>query len=150
MSPEKSEELRNVYPNLFSDSCEGSCVRLFGFECSDGWFELLRECIQKIGEVCEREGLDIQASQVKEKYGTLRFYIGGSAIAKIASSIVDDLVSYAEQMSSVICEVCGAAKYGRIRTRYANVFTRVKGGWYKTLCDECAIKLEYPVDEVEE
>lgn len=114
--------------------------------CDTGWYALINDLDDKIAYLAP----NYEIHQVKEKYGTLRFYIGGSAIDKIASSIVDDLVSYAEQMSSVICEVCGAAKYGRIRTRYANVFTRVKGGWYKTLCDECAIKLEYPVDEVEE
>lgn len=61
--------------------------------------------------------LDVVATQVKEKYGTLRFYIYGG------DSYINGLIDMAESMSAITCEVCGAP--GEIRD----------GGWVRTLCD---------------
>jgi hypothetical protein len=58
------------------------------------------------------------ASQVKEKYGTLRFYVDG------ASEEHRNYIAFAEIMSGNTCEKCGAP--GKIRGR----------GWYYTACDE--------------
>lgn len=58
--------------------------------------------------------------QVKEKFGTLRFYHAGG------NDFFDGMVSMAEATSSRICEQCG--KPGRPRS----------GGWILTLCDECS------------
>ena len=56
--------------------------------------------------------------QVKEKFGTLRFYCGGTeAIAKY--------VRLAERLSSVTCEDCG--KLGKAND----------SGWIRTQCDAC-------------
>lgn len=60
----------------------------------------------------------VVATQVKEKFGTLRFYYEGG------DDYVRGLVSMAESMSAVTCEVCGDA--GRLRGR----------GWLYTACDE--------------
>jgi hypothetical protein len=58
--------------------------------------------------------------QVKEKYGTLRFYVSS------APEWYFDLIDYYEEESSKICEQCGNP--GKVRLdRY----------WYLTLCDEC-------------
>lgn len=57
------------------------------------------------------------ASQVKEKFGGLRFYVQGA---------IDEhyhYISFAESMSYHICEVCGAPG------------NRWTDGWHKTLCD---------------
>ncbi len=55
--------------------------------------------------------------QVKEKFGTLRFYYNGG------DTYIDAMVSFAEAMSACTCERCGAP--GVIRG----------GGWVRTLCD---------------
>lgn len=60
------------------------------------------------------------AMQVKEKFGTLRFYYNGG------DDQVYGMVCIAESMSSRICEVCG------------NKGKRRQGGWIQTLCDEHA------------
>jgi hypothetical protein len=67
-----------------------------------------------VGEACPQP----VAVQVKEKFGTLRFYYDGG------DDIVDGVVRMAEAMSSVTCEVCGAPG------------TRRGGPWVRTLCDE--------------
>lgn len=60
------------------------------------------------------------ASQVKEKFATLRFYMTS------ATDEMYDLISKAEARSSKTCEVCGQP--GVLR----------QGGWLQTLCDEHA------------
>jgi hypothetical protein len=61
------------------------------------------------------------ATQVKEKFGTLRFYyVGGD-------DYCDGVMSLADNMSAVTCERCG--KPGKTRNK----------GWVATLCDEHAI-----------
>lgn len=57
------------------------------------------------------------ASQIKEKFGTLRFYVNG------ATSEHWNYISFAESMSGSICEDCGAP--GKTYTN----------GWHRTLCD---------------
>jgi len=57
-------------------------------------------------------------SQVKEKYGTLRFYCG-------SNDRIDHLVDLAERASELTCEICG--KYGKMRNK----------GWMMVRCDTC-------------
>jgi hypothetical protein len=71
------------------------------------------------------------AVQVKEKFGGLRFYVGG------ATEKIYDYITFAESMSYRTCEVCGSP--GK---RYTD-------GWHKTLCDVHAA-MEGRSDEVEE
>ena len=129
MSPEKAQELINIYPELFSDLSEFNCMRLFGFECGDGWFDLLKDLITQIKAVCEREEfrdpfedepIQLKVDQVKEKYGTLRFY------TNFDPESIDQLVKEAESRSAITCEDCG--KPGSIREKHH---------WYRVRCDEC-------------
>jgi hypothetical protein len=76
--------------------------------------------LKKVPEACPQ----VVATQVKEKYGTLRFYYYGG------DDIITAIVDMAESMSSVMCEVCGAPGHGR------------DGGWIKTLCDKHDIQRE--------
>ena len=62
----------------------------------------------------------VTLDQVKEKFGTLRFYYTGG------DDIVDGMVRMAESMSGVTCEECG------------NPGKQVGGGWVTTLCKEHA------------
>jgi hypothetical protein len=60
-----------------------------------------------------------RASQIKEKFGGLRFYMTH------ATDKMYDLINEAERKSYTTCEVCGAPGEER------------GGGWIRTLCDEC-------------
>jgi hypothetical protein len=65
----------------------------------------------------------IIATQVKEKYGRLRFYVQRATDAQYA------IIIWAESLSYDICEKCGSTKeVGQTK------------GWVTTLCKECAIK----------
>ncbi|NBQ48315.1 MAG: hypothetical protein EBU33_07665 [Sphingobacteriia bacterium] len=66
----------------------------------------------------EEEALKVPvASQVKEKFGGLRFYVSG------ATDEHYNYISFAESISYRTCEQCGAA--GKTYT----------DGWHRTLCD---------------
>lgn len=64
----------------------------------------------------------VVVQQVKEKFGTLRFYYSGG------DEVVRGMVSMAESMSARTCEECGSP--GK----------QVGGGWITTLCQEHAEK----------
>lgn len=59
-----------------------------------------------------------RAAQVKEKYGTLRFYMTSS------NEEINNYIQEAEKLSLITCEICG--KEGKSQ-----------GGWRDTLCKEC-------------
>lgn len=94
-----------------------------GADCGDGWVPLLEQLIQDLLVL----GWDKDCQQVKEKFGTLRFYIG------VGSDEIYKVISAAEGASAKICEECGnsnAKCKGLTPT----------GGWIITLCDPCRVK----------
>ena len=80
----------------------------------DGWKDLIETCFN----TCVKH--NVHVSQVKEKFGGLRFYVGG------APQEVHDIIDECERLSYKTCELCG--KPGKPR----------ECGWIKTLCDEHA------------
>ena len=71
----------------------------------------------------------IIAVQIKEKFGTLRFYTDGG------DQYTRGVLAMAECMSAVTCEECGNC--GKVRT----------SGWHRTLCDEHAVAAGYSIEE---
>lgn len=132
MSPEKDRLLCEKYPKIFKDR-DGSIMETamaWGFGCGDGWFNLLDVLCGEIQRHIdwklkkdlpeeEKEGLQVVASQVKEKFGTLRFYYYGG------DETISGMVDVVESLSSRVCEDCGCP--GKERG----------GGWIRTLCDSC-------------
>jgi hypothetical protein len=90
----------------------------FGFECEDGWFQLLWDLCIEIEPYC---GKHFQVTQVKEKFGGLCFYTSGWDDDK-----VHDIISKYESLSYETCETCG--KKGKEQTVF---------GWTKTVCTKC-------------
>jgi hypothetical protein len=76
---------------------------------------------KRVPEACDQ----VIATQIKEKFGTLRFYYCGG------DDYCHGVESMAESMSAVTCEVCGSS--GKIRN----------GKWIRTLCDEHAKESGY-------
>lgn len=83
-----------------------------------GWRGILERLVEDLFTL----GWDGQIAQVKEKFGGLRFYIGAGSPA------VWERIAQAEREAYRTCEDCGAP--GKLNDQ----------GWWKTLCDECAIK----------
>jgi len=75
----------------------------------------MREPLQPVPEEIKQVTVD----QVKEKFGTLRFYYTGG------DEYIRGMVTMAESMSGTTCESCG------------NPGERTGGGWIKTTCKPC-------------
>ena len=103
----------------------------WGFDCGDGWYNIIDAVCAMIQNHERNNKLNnevmppVIATQVKEKYGTLRFYYTGG------DDYINGVVAMAEYMSGVTCETCGAP--GEIR----------EDGWIRTLCDEHAKEQGY-------
>jgi len=133
MRKELDEALCKKYPEIFRDRHGDmrTTAMCWGFECGDGWYHIIDAACAQIENRAYNNRLNgvkfapVIATQVKEKYGTLRFYYTGG------DEYLDGVVSMAETISAKTCEVCGAP--GELR----------EGGWLKTLCDEHAKERGY-------
>lgn len=126
------------FPELYRGKSESMQHNLmcFGFECCDGWFELLFELSSQIDGLAKEAGLTGEAypkaAQVKEKFGGLRFYLDGG------TDKMFDAIDKAEAASYSLCEVCGKpAERANIR------------GWVSTLCKEHRAAREACEDDLE-
>lgn len=102
------------------------------FECGFGWYNILHDLSIKIEKILneyaenhkvaegeENEIIEMFAVQVKEKYGTLRFYMS------CETNEISDLIHEAEARSSQTCENCGA-------------FAKMRGTrWMEVKCEKC-------------
>jgi len=112
MNTKNTQKLKEDFPEIFED--------LHGFECQDGWYDLIYTLCASIIQYCSFTNSPIPiASQVKEKFGGLRFYVGS------ATEEIFDLIIKAENKSYKTCEVCGEP--GKTRGK----------AWVKTLCEDC-------------
>lgn len=104
------------YPAIFLDE-ETNGPKLFGFECGDGWFTLIDAVCQLIQHHANTtDAPQPMASQVKEKFGGLRFY------CRRGNGYTSSVVDLVESLSPHICEVCGAlgktvSLFGWVHTR---------------------------------
>lgn len=127
MRRELDDALCAKYPKIFADrhaSMMETCM-CWGFDCDDGWYRLidnLCDCIQSYLDLNHEDepGVQVVATQVKEKYGTLHFYYCGG------NEFIGGMVGFAEYLSASICEVCG--ELGQLGG----------GGWMRTVCDRHA------------
>ena len=155
MSPELDQHIREKYPKIFSQPCEMSigngwydiidrlCANIQShidsvadqrkwaikwndkvndpeYDWSDKASFIERE-ERKVPELVEQ----VVASQIKEKFGTLRFYYQGG------DDYIRGLEAMADSISAVMCEECG---------KPASCST---DGWIRTLCEEHAARSNY-------
>jgi len=142
MTEQQFETLAKRWPDLFQKSGD------FEFSIGEGWFDIVdilcgflshdietakrrlkyamenpdAKFKQSIAELEKNvadalEKLPVLA-QVKEKFGTMRFYVDGG------TPEMHNYIEFAEAMTSRTCEVCGDR--GKSRS----------GGWVRVLCDK--------------
>jgi hypothetical protein len=133
MREELDEALCAKYPKIFANRHGDmkETLMCWGFEHGDGWYQILdslcaniqshidwqNENFAKGYPYYEKPVPQVVAQQVKEKFGTLRFYYNGG------DDVIDGMVRIAESWSAVACEECGAPG------------TQNSQGWIKTLCE---------------
>ncbi len=126
MNKDLDEALCKDFPNLYRDrnaSMMSTCM-CWGFP-SDGWEPLIRRLSEKLEDLIlaipEETREHYKASQVKEKMGTLRFYMDSS------TDEMENLINEAEAESERTCEKCGSP--GSIND----------GPWYRVRCGSCGL-----------
>lgn len=144
MNQDLDKKLCEDHPEIFKNRTRSIAISPmgFGFECGDGWYDIIdiacrmidhhikgRPDQQKWAKDYDQEiKPDIPplvATQVKEKFGTLRFYHNGG------DEVTDAYVSMVELMSGKTCEDCGMP--GK---------TISKNGWLRTQCSSCNDKTQ--------
>lgn len=126
MSPNLEQRLYQTFPKLYQ--------HLSYFECCDGWFDLIwnlsekLESIIKISPAPDPELFPPEytspeqvyfAQQVKEKFGSLRFYLAFS------TEEMEEVIHEFEEESKSVCETCGHP--GKMR-RLSHI---------RVSCDDC-------------
>jgi hypothetical protein len=142
MNEKLQNDLIKAYPKIFKNvgGDETKTCMAHGIQCNDGWYDLLDTLCYTMQRHCnvtntryiietdkyefveegDPEYVQVVAAQVKEKLGTLRFYVDG------ADDSTEAMIQMAEQMSGRICELCGnPAKTSR------------DSGWMHTTCTVC-------------
>ncbi len=158
MTPELDQHIREKYPLIFSQPCEMSIgdgwFDIIDMLCANiqnridnverqrkyaiEWNEDVNDpdyVWDKFGQREEREVPElvdqVVATQIKEKFGTLRFYYSGG------DEYIRGLESMAESMSARICEDCGSPGVAR---------STKKQRWVRVLCENHATEQGYIED----
>lgn len=119
MTPEHEALLVNTYPKILKINA-GYTGHGCELAVGDGWFQILFDLCAKLQAISDSTGEQITATQIKEKFGGLRFYVNSATDEQYA------LIDAAEVLADETCEECGAPGIKR------------NEGWIKTLCDEHA------------
>jgi len=112
-----NQRLMMDYEKLIKD-CPNLYRHGMYFECGPGWYKIIENLSHKL-EVLIDGDKSFYAAQVKEKYGTLRFYMS------LETEDMGKLIEEAEHKTYSTCEDCG--KNGTLRT----------DGWHRVTCMEC-------------
>ena len=127
MKEELQQKLYDSYPKIFrqKDLPATETCMCWGIACEDGWYTILDTLCREIQfHIDKRYGYDntvrqVEAEQIKEKFGGLRFYYSGG------DNGIEGMVRLAEALSYKTCEWCG------------NPGETQKKGWIITLCQPC-------------
>ena len=143
MTEKLQNKLYKKFNKIFTQ--KGLSLR-WGFECDDGWYELIYGLCEKIqAYIDEAKCHQVIATQVKEKFGSLRFYIAFDLLNE--DDVIDDIhydaiqamIDTASEESLKTCEVTGG--HGTLNKR---------GNWLKTLSKESSVLLGHnPCEKAE-
>jgi len=133
MKQELQDKLFNKYPWIFRQKdlpMDQTCM-CWGITTGDGWYNIIDTLCDQIQRYIQHNlnkdkdpgVVKVEAAQVKEKFGALRFYYTGG------DEFISGLVCMTESLSRKTCETCGAP--GK---------SEDKSGWIKTLCSGCQDK----------
>lgn len=113
--------------------------KIFTFiDCAPkGWAKLCEDLCAELKVLFDSIGFkDYSLCQVKEKYGSLRWYEGSGVPIKIGDEYSKIVRKY-EELSEKTCCVCGAPA------------TKISRGWICPFCDKCAEEFNGTFDDIE-
>lgn len=135
MKKELQEKLFEKYPKIFSKIISQArkekpiSYHVFGICTDDGWFKLIDTLCQTLQNITDnRKEPQIIVAQVKQKFGSLRFYTENKN-----SPIQYATINFAESISKCICEECGTM----------DDVSLSDGPWVKSLCKRCLSECDH-------
>lgn len=142
MNEDLEKQLYNLGPILYQEKdlpMQQTCM-CWGFECPDSWFDLLKELTIELETSINNKykgKYECVAQQVKEKYGSLRFY--GEIKILIENPTKDDL-SLSKKLYEQFQELVDKAEYKseKICCECGKPATKTSSGWIAHFCDDCA------------
>ena len=117
MDADLQKQLYDRYPLIFQERVlpMTETAMCWGIETGNGWYHLIDGLCAQLQRETDQDGApQIIATQVKEKFGTLRFH------TREANERQSAMIDLASELSSRICDQCGAP--GQLRT----------SGWHAT------------------
>lgn len=129
MNPKLESKLFKKYPKIFrqKDLPMNQTCMCWGISCGDGWYNIIDTLCALIQfDIDNNKHKQLEAVQVKEKFGTLRFYTNYHGDQR-----QEGMISFAEYLSGITCESCGSMED----------VSQTKG-WIVTLCKRCLFKHE--------
>lgn len=121
-------ELYSEYPDLYAEkdlSIRESCMP-WGIETGPGWYFIIKNLSAAITRISK----DVRATQVKEKFGGLRFYWRSvNDLTEDQYESISRAVDAAEEESYLVCEDCGSRED-----------VQQSKGWIRTECGLCRLK----------
>lgn len=136
MRAELDKKLYEKYPDIFKqkDLSPQQTSMCWGISCGDGWYKIIDTLCGWLTTMKDFTGAQVEATQVKEKFGGLRFYytIRNCRLDDICFPVIKGMICFTELYSEQICEECGQP--GELSR---------KNGWRKTLCEEHRDELGY-------
>ena len=138
MNNKLTNKLYNDFPIIFrqKDDPQSRISKKYGFTCDDGWYNLIyRLCKYVQGMIDNNPHLineQIEVTQIKEKFGTMRFHYKWFIIDENKNvdnrlkNELDGAIMFAMNISSYICENCGN-----------QATNHLVNDWYKTICSKC-------------
>ncbi len=120
MKQENSHRLFQAYPEIFNQA-----LLKEGFECQDGWLDLLSDCAERIKSHLHKQGdtTYFEIRRVQQKMGDLRISLFGG------DNYIRAIVRETECKSRSICELDGNP---------ANGLYVCAPCWFRRLCQHCA------------
>ena len=129
MREDLEEELQTRYIFMRRSDMD-TIYEKYGCQCENGWYNLIDETCSRIQAVYDEMLIapSLKILQIKEKFGTLRFYFELPTRDETLRERITRIVDEAQVKSAQICERCGSVnREKKIRTE----------DYYQTLCDAC-------------
>lgn len=124
MKQELQNKLFATYPKIFrqKDLKMSETCMCWGIETPDSWYNVLNILCFQIQTYCDSHPYvkQVEAFQVKEKFGYLRFY------TNYEDEAISRYIEQAEEATTKICADCGG-----------DIEVKPTSGWIVYLCEFC-------------
>ena len=165
MTEELESRLVADFPEMFAAVRKTKRRISFGIECGDGWYTLIRALCYQARASWINDGLITRVTQIKEKFGGLRFYYTQENDPKMVARDpasgklvrthyrIPKTLRRRRYIGRVECSdgrteyYAGAVQLGEALSYHTCEECGLPGelggrGWYRTLCTKCRSKLE--------